>query len=150
MYYVADVLYVLSCHFFANLFMYCVHFVALFSVLCKANLGCCEIVFCCNPYRSLFLRMWFCECRLRPFYSYNTYAFLYRILKGAGGLHQNSLEIDLTLVSDGGEWYLSAAACFWSHRKMLFRAEISPVKGQRSCVIELRKRFSIACSENRV
>ena len=28
---------------------------------------------------------------------------------GGGGLHQNSLEIDFIVVSDRGEWYLSAA-----------------------------------------
>ena len=30
-------------------------------------------------------------------------------LKGAGGLHQNFLKIDFLVVSNGGEWYLSAA-----------------------------------------
>ena len=31
-------------------------------------------------------------------------------IKGAGGgLHRNSLEIDFIVVSDRGEWYLSAA-----------------------------------------
>ena len=50
--------------------------------------------------------------------------------KGAGGLHQNSLEIDFIVVSDGG---VICIKCFWSHGKPLFLAEI--IVGQRSALM---------------
>ena len=52
-------------------------------------------------------------------------------LRGPGGLHQNFLEIDFIVVSDGGG--VICIKCFWSHRKILFLAEI--IAGQRSALM---------------
>ena len=68
-------------------------------------------------------------------------------LKGAGGLHQDFLEIDFLVVFDREELQLSDT--FYQIKKYCSWPEISLVKGQRCSVIVLRTRFSIAFSENR-